>query len=132
MGAWGVESFANDDAMDWAGELERVGLPAVPRTRSPRSSSWRTTSSKRRSAPRRWPRRRSSRPCEGGRPRCFRRRVASWIPHHPGAPDPELTESARAAVSAILARSELQELWDESDDAQAWREWVTGLRARLE
>ena len=29
MGAWGTDSFANDDAMDWIAEQEANGLAAV-------------------------------------------------------------------------------------------------------
>lgn len=58
--------------------------------------------------------------------------VDAWVAAYPGRPSPELLDKARRAVARVLgADSELRELWEDSDDADAWRQAVEDLQARL-
>lgn len=48
-----------------------------------------------------------------------------------GAPEPELLDSARSAVSRILENSELRELWEESKHFADWQAAMNDLTMRL-
>lgn len=130
MGTWGTGSFDNDTAADWAYELEdaedlapveaaldavhgegdyldadvaAIGLAAAEVVAALRGHA----------AP------------------DLPENVRAWLAGHPlPVPDALLAETRRA-VDTILARSELRDLWDESDEADAWRAAVGDLRARL-
>lgn len=68
----------------------------------------------------------------GGVRNAYTEAVDAWVAAHPGRPSPELLDKARRAVARILgADSELRELWEDSDDADAWRQAVEDLQARL-
>lgn len=68
----------------------------------------------------------------GGVRNAYTEAVDAWVAAHPGRPSPELLGKARRAVARILgADSELRELWEDSDDADAWRQAVEDLQARL-
>jgi len=129
MGAWGHESFANDDAMDWVAELEAEGLPAVGRAlaavedlageylEAPACSSA-VAAAEVVAALR-------------GRPAAdLPEEVANWVAAHPSGSE-ELVQAARRAVDAITNRSELRELWEEVPDYELWRGAMTDLRGRL-
>jgi hypothetical protein len=57
--------------------------------------------------------------------------VMEWME---GQPDPSevLLKLAKNALNAILKKSELKELWQETDDYDEWREIVLDIRDRLE
>jgi hypothetical protein len=130
MGAWGAESFANDDAMDWVAEFENAGFTVV-------ESAVRNVLD----SPDGYP---ESPVCaEGlaaaevvaaslGRPcQDLPAEVQDWLTRTRTIVDLELLSKTREAVASIVARSELRELWHESDDAQLWYGSVTDLQARL-
>jgi hypothetical protein len=131
MGAWGVESFANDDALDWAAELEeadgharmRAALEAVTEAEgeyleAPQCSAALAAA--------------EVVAALRGRPAAdLPENVAAWVAAHRGAADEGLADLARRAVESVEARSELRELWEESDDFAAWRADLAALRARL-
>jgi len=56
--------------------------------------------------------------------------VKSWIEGKPKAP-PELSKAAFLTVNSLLQKSELKELWDESDESAKWVEAVNSLVTRL-
>ena len=130
MGAWGLESFENDDAMDWVAELQREGLLATggalqavveladdyleaPVCSEGLAAAEVIAALHGRPA--------SSLPDE----------VLEWVRRYPGDPGPELTRDARIAVDAILRKSELRELWEESDEFAGWQRSVADLQSRL-
>ena len=129
MGAWGVESFENDDAQDWIGELEAQGLDAV------RLALAKVTDDDGH---------RDAGDCcralaaaeilaalAGRPPRYLPRDAEDWLAAHPGTPPPGLLAAARRAVDRVATDSELRHLWEEPH-IDTWRADVAGLRARLD
>ena len=133
MGAWGVLAFENDDACDWAEELEEVddfslvesALDAVEAAddylEAPDACA-------------------ALAACEvlaraiggGGIKNADTKTVDAWVKKHKLKPTASLMKRAKRAITRILAEeSELRELWDESDSAQEWRDAVKDLRTRL-
>jgi hypothetical protein len=135
MGAWGTDSFANDDAMDWVwglaesadlrvvrGALDDVlrtdgyldaGIGAVGLAAAEVVAA-----------------------LDGRAADDLPAEVTQWVAAHRAQRDPALADLARAAVTRITSessRSELRELWDEADpdDRDAWRASAEDLRARL-
>src|SRR5215218_9260762 len=110
MGAWGLESFENDDAMDWVAELQREGLPATGGAiqavielmddylEAPVCSEGLAAA--------------EVLAALRGRPAAsLPDEVFEWVRRYPGDPGPELTRNAQLAVDAIVRKSELRELW---------------------
>lgn len=130
MGAWGSGYFENDDALDWISHLEESegttaledALSAIPLDDSedveaPECSMAIAAAevvaalSKRPSA---------SLPKE----------IKKWLKGKP-VPNESLRKLARDAIDRIARSSELQELWAESSDAEAWSASLRDLQRRL-
>lgn len=131
MGTWGIDAFGNDDAMAWFAELEAEGLPAAgaavqavldlaPDYLEAPICATALAAAEIIAALR-------------GRPAAeLPPDVSAWLARHAGTnPGDELTANAERAVDLVLAGSELSELWDESDEASAWRATVIDLLERL-
>jgi hypothetical protein len=133
MGAWGVRTFDNDSANDWACELEGVeDLRLVDSTfreleelgdeyidrdvacvalaaceviaRLRKNFGYRDASTE---------------------------KVDEWVAAHPIPVPPELIVRAQGVIARILGEdSELRELWDDAG-ANAWEAAVADLRSRL-
>lgn len=59
--------------------------------------------------------------------------LKAWVDRTKPTADAALIAAARAAVARILApRSEIRDLWEETDEADAWKAKVEDLAARLE
>ena len=134
MGTWGIESFENDDAMDWVAELQADGiratgtaiqavLDAAPEYLEAPTCMLGLAAAEVVAALR-------GRPAKSLPPE-----VQSWVNvvaaksgTHPGD---ELAQNARRAVELIVADSELLELWTESGELDQWQRSVADLRARL-
>jgi hypothetical protein len=134
MGAWDVGTFENDDALDWVHEfLEDPGLDALRDTLdlvvSLDEAEYVQADA-----------------CgmvlaAAEMVAALRGRAAAKLPEPLGAwvdankvsqkPDDRLMDKARRAVARIMFRSEIKELWDESEDAKAWESEMEGLAARL-
>jgi hypothetical protein len=133
MGAWGVLAFDNDDANDWAYDLEEVddlslvesAFEVVEETddylEAPDASN-------------------ALAACEvlarlNGKPgykNSYTEKVDEWVAAHPLAVPAALIERANSAMDRILAdNSELKELWSESDENDSWLTSVEDLRQRL-
>jgi len=55
----------------------------------------------------------------------------AWVAAHPQLPSQDLVELAIQALDRILDKpSELLELWEESDEFEAWKNSVIDLRNR--
>ena len=129
MGAWGTQSFENDDALDWLAALEAEGLPvagaalAAVEELAPEYSEAPTCSAALAAA--------EVVAAMRGRPAAaLPDEVAAWVARMPEDPGP-LVETARRAVDLVAAESELRELWAESPEYETWRATVADLRARL-
>jgi hypothetical protein len=57
--------------------------------------------------------------------------VTGWLKRKPVLAG-DLVVLARAAVDRIGRKSELKELWDESDSADEWHAAIVDLRRRLD
>ena len=132
MGAWGVGSFDNDAACDWAYELEHSGdlrvitqsvnavftdefidadlgaeaiaaIDVMARLR--------------------------------GRPmlkNSYTEVVDNWVDNHPLTLPQSLIDSAHKALQVLMSdASELRELWIDSDEIDAWLAEVKSLAAKL-
>ncbi len=132
MGAWGVSAFDNDDANDWAYELEGVNdlsliesaLGAVERADDYLEASEACN---------------ALAACEVlarlrghfGYQNAYTERVDLWVKAHPVMPSAELIARAASVIDRILSdRSELRELW-EVTDASEWTASVLALRDRM-
>jgi hypothetical protein len=134
MGAWGHLPFDNDTTNDWAyglddvddlslaesafDEIEAVGADFLDQDIACNALG----------------------ACEVlarllGRPgytNAYTEKVDQWVAAHKLKPPPALLKRASAAIDRILgANSELRELWEEGEEAGAWREAIEDLRARV-
>ena len=151
MGAWDADSFQNDTALDWVGDLCEGGDVAAVRTALSRVMEERR--SVRPSFIGRLLGRRPVEPylearvaSEGlaaaeivafwlGHPDPhFPGKLAEWARRHSDAMSPEFIAFARQAVSTIKTKSELKDLWEEGDGivAPKWHNAIADLERRLE
>lgn len=133
MGTWSVDAFGNDAAADWALELAEsddlslveaaidgalaesdyldapdaaIALAAIE-VIARLNGNW-------------------------GDRNAYTEPLDAWVAQANVQLEPELLERARAAIDRILgADSEMLELWQDSDNYQAWLESVTDLRSRV-
>ena len=134
MGTWSVDAFGNDDAADWAYELEEavdlspiedaiaavlgvgdeyleapeasIALAAIEVLARLGGSS--------------------------GEKSSYTETADKWVSSTQVKPSVELIDKAQAAIARILAEdSELNELWQESEEYEAWLASVSDLRARV-
>lgn len=129
MGAWSHTSFGNDNAADFIYDVEEQGPDAVVKAiaaietiagdgyiesadASVAIAASELLAAANRKPPQDYP--------EGAQA------VVASI-----APDAKLRARASAVLGRILARSELQELWQETGDYSLWRADVEGLIERL-
>lgn len=128
MGTWGHGSFHNDDAADWLYELDEGGLDVVDAALQAATLGGFLT------AP------------EGctalaaaevvaamrGRPAAdLPEALHAWLRQRRAPPSAGLVARAQKAVAAVLADSELADLWRESGRFEAWDAVVRDLAARL-
>ena len=129
MGTWGTANFENDDAADFVYEVEGEGVDAIRRAiaaaRAERTDGY----------------------VEAPTAACLIAagefiaiglgKLPPTQPEEVGAiakrlsPQPELAAQALPLLVSILEESELQELWDEGDEAAEWRQHVMNLIERL-
>lgn len=130
MGAWGIGSFDNDDALDWVIELEAADdsaiLDAAFNTILDDTAQYLDAPDC----------------CSAiaaaevvaallGKPDdALPEDVQVWVSARP-AIDDTLTARARQALASILKVSELKELWEEVDEYDQWLAAVNGLIGRL-
>lgn len=126
MGAWGPGSFENDDALDWAAELDGLDVPAVEQalrtaceaTPGLESSSIGIAAAAVVAA------------AIDGRADELPPELRDWtLARRPALAG--LRDDARDALRSIRSDSELRDLWAESDDLDAWTSVVDALIARL-
>ena len=129
MGAWGILAFDNDDANDWAYDLEEVDdLSLIESTfdaveeadgylESPEACN-------------------ALAACEvlarlngnAGYKNSYTEKVDNWVAAHPIRPPAAIIARANAAIDRILGdNSELRELWNDSDHNAEWLASVAEL-----
>jgi hypothetical protein len=133
MGAWGPGSFENDDALDLLGEIspetaaealdqlfQRIVSAGMRGEEIDASDSARALAAAELISAAR-----------GHAPDDLPGNAAAIVKAL-GKPGDEHVENAASAISYVLMRSELVELWAEADDPAEWNEAVSGLIARLD
>ncbi len=130
MGAWGIGTFDNDEASDWLYDLEgsegtalieesldRVlaeeDYPESPDCANALAAAEIVAALKGAPAP--------------GLPED----AMNWISANPSTPSTGLIDKASSAVQKVKAASELRELWEESEDFDAWLACVEDVEQRL-
>ncbi len=131
MGAWGINTFENDDASDWLGEFcdkpqEDLLFDAFAAVNdigdeyleAPESSAALAAAEVVAAL-----RGKSSASLPDEAQECLRNFKLK--------PTDELLAAAQKAVARVQTDSELKELWDESEDAAQWQTTVQDLAGRL-
>jgi hypothetical protein len=135
MGAWSCESFGNDDACDWAAQLEEYeDLSLVEATldavleAGDENYLEAPEASEAIAAAEVVARLQGNACTQDASPE----EVDAWVDRIRLMPSPELAAKARRALDRVLAGpSELMELWDESEEAGQWRAAVRELKDRI-
>jgi len=132
MGAWGTGTFDNDDASDWLQQFESDGPPAVDAILTQileheagdyieiTDASYALAAAEFVAAAR-----------DGDISRLPDEAKAAFKEHHGDLMDAGYERRALQAVNRILKKSELKDLWEESEEAEAFTENVQELMERL-
>lgn len=131
MGAFGVGPFENDDAADWAQSLIESGsVDSVAETlleflfhehehlEAPKCSKAVAAAE-------------VVAALNGFASSDLPSEIRRWAEARFGPANAELIPPAERAVSAVMTRSELEALWKESDQAEAWLDRMIDLTRRL-
>lgn len=130
MGAWGVETFENDSALDWVFELEGAkDLSILERALTTVTDSTEYLE--------------ADTCCDAlAAAEVVAALLKSPAPHLPQEvqsfveriqiqPPPFLVGLAKQAVQRVKSDSELKELWEEGDDPDGWIRSIDALATRL-
>jgi len=130
MGAWAEGSFENDDALDWVWELKEAEDTAIleevfsvvtdnddyleaPDCSIAIAAAEVVAAMRKRSAAKLPP------------------EVQAYVTRIGDSAGPDLATAALAALKRVKTKSELQELWDDSKNAEKWHKAVEELESRL-
>ena len=132
MGAWGTGNFDNDTALDWVFELEEVNdLSLIEKTIDAVFDDDYID---------------SDIGCEAliaieaiarlignfGKDNSYAEDLNSWVKSHNLDVNNELIVRGKKALDLIVSeKSELYELWEETEDFDTWKNEIDDLRARL-
>lgn len=132
MGAWGTGSFENDAALDWLYDFGENDFRLIDRTLAGVAGMIEADELD------------ADEACEvlaaaecvaaaAGHPAtALPEEIQEWLDENsPIQVKPEFVTMAQQAVTRVLAKSELRELWLESDEFVAWDTAVTNLQTRL-
>ncbi len=131
MGAWEVGNFGNDDASDWVDDLEDASgtklliqaFAAVEKTDYAESPDCCVALAAAETIA----------TTNGHPPEDLPDGVRDWVKDQKDAgPIKGLAARAAKVVRKLQNKSELRDLWEESDDWQAWQRVIEGLLHRLE
>lgn len=135
MGTWSHEPFGNDTANDWAYDLEETKDLALIKCVFDGVLELGDEYLE------------ADQACEavaaaevlakilgrGTQTDTYTEKVDEWLQTISEQPSADLLNKAKQVLRRVLAEdSELKELWEESDDAEAWRDNIQTLIARLE
>lgn len=130
MGAWNNKPFGNDTALDWASRL------VVSSSDEPISSSIRevlesndvpdASVSEKAIAAAAVVGAAAKEPI-----RTVSKDISAWIRARGYVPDKAVVSEAIAVLEAVMAKSELRDLWDESEGLQGWLRATSTLQQRL-
>lgn len=133
MGAWGFKSFDNDDAADWVYAFEEQGAVLITETLKAATAEEEDDDYLDASVC-----------CEalaaaevvaavktGDHSHLSEEAEAALKSKADGIATPEVVALALDAVKRVRAESELRDLWEESEDFEAWQKDVEALEKRL-
>lgn len=130
MGAWGTGSFDNDDALDWLADLERNGPAFLEQTLDVKSGSLGLAFLGYIDAPEASAALAAAEmvaAAQGRPPANWPPQAAQWLAAHRAALNPErLRGKALDAIAAVRKKSELRDLWVESE--KFLPQWLAGLK----
>lgn len=127
MGAWGLQSFDNDDALDWLAELAESEDLSVLKAALVCEEDYIE----------------SPEACNAlaagevvlallGKPRVeLPEEAQEWVEHHRLDAKPLVPLAIKILTQILGEDSELKELWEETEDFEAWQQDVQGLLGRL-
>ena len=130
MGAWGHNTFDNDDALDWVGDLEDSGRGAIDDAlravtddaedyiESPDCCNALAAAE-------------TVAAMKGNPSPDLPEEVAGWVQDQ-DAPADDLVAKAKQAVDVVAKESELKELWQESNSYEQWQASIKELKSRLD
>lgn len=134
MGTWAVDAFGNDDACEWAYELENVRDTSFIEETLAKATETGSDYFEAADA------------CEVlaaaevvarmqghfSVRNAHTQIVDTWVGAYKDKPTPALRKKACAAIERVLSQpSELLELWQESDEFDAWQSSVLALKSRI-
>lgn len=134
MGTWAVDAFGNDDAADWLRELQEADdlgpvVEAIQAVTSVGEDELEAPESAVALAAIEVLARLGG---STGERDAHTEAIDKWMERTRAVPTPEILASAEAAIDRILGEdSELRELWEDSDDYEAWVRSVQSLRTRV-
>jgi hypothetical protein len=135
MGCWAIDAFGNDDAADWAyGLEERSDLSLVESTldkvlavgngeylEAPYATEALAAIEVVARLQGHW-----------GERNAYTETVDNWVEKTKLKPSKALVQKAHQAIERILSeQSELRELWQDTEEFDAWRASVEDLKARV-
>jgi len=130
MGEWGTNSFENDDAADWLAELSQAEDTTVLREAfsavTERDDYLELPESSVAVAAAEVVAALRGRPVPG-----LPDAVQEFVAHIAAPPSSALVSAALRALERVETKSELQELWDETDSRTEWHKVLADLRSRL-
>lgn len=133
MGIWGVGNFENDLALDWLFDFGENDFRLIDRTLASVATMLATDDLDIDEASEVL----AAAECiaaAGGFPLSeIPSELQEWLDaNDPIVLKPDFVIMARKAVHRVHTHSELQKLWDETDEAEAWHTAVTDLQERLD
>ena len=133
MGAWSKESFGNDTACDWAYGLEKTSDLSLVRETIQRALDAGDEYLEADAASEVIAAVEVIARLKGnfGVRDSYSKSTDTWVAAHPQQPPQDLVTLAIQALDRILVQpSELLELWEESDEFEAWKSSVLDLKNR--
>ena len=131
MGAWGIGNFDNDTALDWVIELEaEEDLILVQQTLDAIDEEYvdATEAEEALVAIETIARLKGN----FGEENSYAEELDNWVKAHPMDIDNILIDKAKKVLRLIFSeKSELYELWEETDEFEAWKNEIVGLKERL-
>ncbi len=134
MGAWAVDAFGNDEACDWAYDLsESKDLSSVESTlskvlavgdgylESPEAIAGIAAAE-------------TVARLQGnyGEKNSYTEAVDNWVSHIKIKPSTDLAKKSHAVIDRVLSdSSELLELWQDSEEFDAWKSSVLDIKSRI-
>ena len=132
MGAWGPGHFENDAALDWLYDFGENDFRLIDRTLAGVAAMVEADELDADEASEVLAAAECVAAAAGFPPENPPQELADWLAENsPIQVKPEFVVMARQAVARVLAKSELRELWLESDEYGAWETAVRNLQSRL-